>query len=60
MAAITATLVRQHVVGSSLAFRVYLTLHGDPTVQPGRYQLHRHQSFGAVRAALAAGPTCSP
>ena len=35
MGTITATLVRQHVVDSSLAFRVYLTLHGTPAVQPG-------------------------
>jgi UPF0755 protein len=59
MGAITATLVRQHVVDDSLAFRVFLTLHGTPTVQPGSYLLRRHDSFADVRAVLAAGPNVS-
>jgi UPF0755 protein len=53
---ITDSLVHQKVVGSSLAFRVYLLLHGTPTVQTGRYQLRRHESFGAIRTTLADGP----
>ncbi len=56
MGSVTATLVAKHVVGSSLAFRVYLTLHGTPTVQPGTYLLHRNESFSDVRARLAGGP----
>jgi UPF0755 protein len=56
VAAITATLAREHVIDNSFAFRVYLTLHGAPSVQPGHYLLHRDESFGDVRAALAAGP----
>jgi UPF0755 protein len=56
VSAVTATLVRQQVVGSGLAFRIFLTLHGTPTVQAGRYELRRHQSFGTVRDALAGGP----
>jgi UPF0755 protein len=56
MGAITATLVRQGVVDSSLAFGVYLTLHGTPTVEPGRYLMHHHESFALVRATLAGGP----
>ena len=59
MGTITTALVRQHVVDSSLAFRVYLTLHGTPTVQPGAYLLRRDESFGEVRATLAAGPNVS-
>jgi UPF0755 protein len=59
MGTILATLVRQHVVDDSLAFRVYLTLHGTPTVQPGSYQLRLHDSFSDVRAILAAGPNVS-
>jgi UPF0755 protein len=59
MGAITATLVRQHVVDSSLAFSVYLTLHGTPVVQPGTYLMHRHESFSDTRAILAAGPNVS-
>jgi len=56
MGTVTAALVHQHVVDSSLAFRVYLTLHGTPTVQPGSYLLHRGDSFSDVRARLAEGP----
>ena len=56
VSAVTADLARQGVVGSSLAFRIYLVLHGTPTVLAGRYQLHRQQGFASVRAALAAQP----
>ncbi len=56
MGAVTAELARQQVVGSSLAFRIYLALHGTPTVAPGTYLLHRNESFSDVRASLAAGP----
>jgi UPF0755 protein len=56
VSAVTAALVKQKVVASGLAFQIYLTLHGTPTVQPGRYQLRRRQSFGAVRDRLADGP----
>jgi UPF0755 protein len=53
---LTATLARRQVIGSTLAFRLYLALHGTPTVQPGLYQLRRRQGFGEVRSALADGP----
>ncbi|HLN43759.1 MAG TPA: endolytic transglycosylase MltG [Acidimicrobiales bacterium] len=56
MGAVTASLVRAHVVGSALAFHVYLALHGTPTVLPGTYLLHRNESFADVRAGLAGGP----
>jgi UPF0755 protein len=56
MGPVTDALVRDQVVDSGLAFRVYLTLHGTPVVQPGSYQLHRHESFASVRATLASGP----
>ncbi|MGH9018925.1 MAG: endolytic transglycosylase MltG, partial [Acidimicrobiales bacterium] len=56
MGSVTASLVRAHVVDSSLAFRVYLALHGTPTVVPGSYLMHRDDSFGDVRTRLAAGP----
>jgi UPF0755 protein len=56
LSAITTTLGRDGVVGSSLALRIYLFLHGNPTVSAGRYQLHRNDDFAAVRARLAGGP----
>ena len=59
MGTITASLVRRHVVDDSLAFRVYLTLHGTPSVEPGNYLLRRHESFSDIRSILAAGPNVS-
>jgi UPF0755 protein len=56
MSAVTSDLVRRGVVGSGLAFRIFLTLHGTPTVGAGRYELRRDQGFGAVRDRLAGGP----
>jgi UPF0755 protein len=56
MGSVTASLARQHVIDSSLAFRVYLALHGTPTVRPGGYVLYQHDSFADVRSRLARGP----
>jgi UPF0755 protein len=50
----------QHVIGSSVAFRVFDVLHGSPTVLPGSYALHQNQTFGEVRTILAAGPNIYP
>ncbi|HXQ90866.1 MAG TPA: endolytic transglycosylase MltG [Acidimicrobiales bacterium] len=60
MGSVIATLVRAQVVDSSLAFRVYLTLHGTPVVQPGSYLLHRHDPFADIRSQLAGGPDVFP
>jgi UPF0755 protein len=60
VSAVTATLARQRVVHSSLAFRIYLVLHGTPVVRPGGYLLHRNEAFGAVRRHLARGPDVFP
>lgn len=54
--AISATLSDKEVIGSDLAFRLYLFLHGTPDVQPGRYLLYRNEGFGDVRSVLAGGP----
>jgi UPF0755 protein len=56
MGDVTARLASQHVLDSTIAFRIYLVLHGTPVVQPGDYLLHRHEPFSAVRSVLAAGP----
>jgi len=60
MSTVTTSLARQGVVGSSLAFRIYLTLHGTPVVQPGGYLLRRHESFGEVRSTISGGPDVFP
>lgn len=57
---VTASLARRGVVGSSLAFHIYLLLHGTPTVQPGGYLLYRREGFAQVRAELASGPDVFP
>ena len=56
MDSIGAQLSAQHVIGSSLAFRLFDLVHGSPTVLPGDYALHGNETFAQVRAALAAGP----
>jgi len=56
LGAVTADLVRQGVIHSGLAFRLYLALHGTPVVRPGGYLLRKNDSFGALRSALAGGP----
>jgi UPF0755 protein len=60
VSAVTAGLARHHVVHSSLAFRIYLVLHGTPIVRPGGYLLHRNEGFAAVRRHLASGPDVFP
>jgi UPF0755 protein len=54
--AVVDKLSAQGVIGSSLAFQVSEFFHGTPTVQPGSYAMHQNQTFGEVRAQLAAGP----
>ncbi len=49
-------LAAKGVIGSALALRIYNEIHGTPSVVPGRYLLHQHLSFAALRAALAPGP----
>lgn len=56
MGAITTALTKHDIVSSGLGFRLSLFLHGTPNVVPGGYSLRQHQSFGAVRQELAAGP----
>ncbi|MGO9856146.1 MAG: endolytic transglycosylase MltG [Acidimicrobiales bacterium] len=58
--AIISSLNQQHVIGSSLAFRISDFFHGTPTVLPGSYALHQNQTFSEVRALLAAGPNIYP
>ncbi len=58
--AVIYSLNQQHVIGSSLAFRISDFFHGTPTVLPGSYALHQNQTFSEVRALLAAGPNIYP
>jgi cell division protein YceG involved in septum cleavage len=56
MDSIAGQLSAHHVIGSTLAFRLFDLVHGTPTVTPGDYALHENETFAQVRAALAAGP----
>jgi len=60
MDGIVTSLSQQHVIGSSLAFRISNFFHGAPSVLPGSYALHQNQTFSEVRALLAAGPNIYP
>ena len=56
MGSVTSQLSAHHVIGNTLAFRVFDLVHGSPTVIPGDYALHGNESFAEVHATLAAGP----
>jgi UPF0755 protein len=57
---VISTLSQKGVIGSSFAFRISDVFHGTPTVEPGSYAMHQNQTFGEVRALLAAGPNIYP
>ena len=56
VSAVAGQLAAHHVIGSSLAFRIYDLVHGSPTIDPGVYLLHQNQSFSQVHAILGGGP----
>ncbi len=58
--AVVSALHQHGVIGSSLAFEIGDFFHGSPTVLPGSYAIHQNQTFGEVRATLAAGPNVYP
>jgi UPF0755 protein len=49
---VRASLEREGIVSSGLAFEIYVTLHGTPDVVAGQYYLHKHDSFGDVLNVL--------
>jgi UPF0755 protein len=57
---VISSLSQHGVIGSSLAFRVSDIFHSTPSVLPGSYAMHQNQTFGEVRALLAAGPNIYP
>jgi UPF0755 protein len=50
--AVRSSLEREGIVGSGLAFDIYLQLHGTPDVEAGQYFLYKHDSFGDVLGVL--------
>jgi UPF0755 protein len=57
---VISTLSQKGVIGSSFAFRISNVFHGTPTIEPGSYAMRQNQTFGEVRALLAAGPNIYP
>lgn len=53
---VATVLVHDKVISSSLAFRIYVRLHGAGPFQAGYYKLAQHESFTAVVAGLNHGP----
>ncbi len=53
---VLGTLSADHVIGSSLAFRISDVVHGTPTLTPGLYALRQNETFAQVRGAFDAGP----
>lgn len=53
---VASLLQEKKVVGSSLALRIWLVLHGSPTIEVGNYALHQSSSFATVKNELGAGP----
>ncbi|HEX4219498.1 MAG TPA: endolytic transglycosylase MltG [Acidimicrobiales bacterium] len=56
MSTVTSELQTKKVVGSSLALRAWLLLHGTPTIATGTYVFHKHESFASVKSDLEVGP----
>ncbi|MHB1503017.1 MAG: endolytic transglycosylase MltG [Acidimicrobiales bacterium] len=53
---VAAGLAKDGIITSTLAFRLYLVLHGTPIVQPGEYLVHVRQPFATLRRRLGQGP----
>jgi UPF0755 protein len=56
MSDVAKRLGSQGIITSTLAFRIYLVLHGTPVVSPGDYLLYRHEAFATLRSVLVGGP----
>jgi UPF0755 protein len=54
--AVADSLSGAHVIGSTLAFRLFDLVHGTPTIQPGSYAFHTNETFASVHSLLVAGP----
>jgi UPF0755 protein len=56
VSAIVGALSADHVIGSSLAFRISDLVHGTPSFEPGDYLLRQNETFAQVRAIMNGGP----
>ena len=49
-------LQKDGIIGSSLAFRIWISIHGDPGVFAGSYAFNKNDSFATVKSVLGNGP----
>jgi len=52
----SGTLQKDGIIGSSLAFRIWINIHGDPGVFTGAYAFNKNDSFATVKTVLSNGP----
>ena len=50
----------KNIIGSATMMRLYVTIHGTPTILPGSYQMPQASTFGAAATLLNAGPNIIP
>jgi len=53
---VASLLAEKGVVGSSLALRVWLRLHGTPIIVAGDYAFNKNDTFADVKAVLSGSP----
>ncbi len=56
---VASDLATQHVLSSTLAFKIDLALFGAPIIRPGIYVVRQNSSHGAIRKALSSGPNAN-
>jgi UPF0755 protein len=52
-------LAGQHVLSSTLAFKIDMAVFGAPIIRPGIYVVKQNSSHGAIRQALSGGPNAN-
>lgn len=57
---LASTLQSKHVIGSSLAYRIWSQVHSAPGVLSGSYAFHQNSSFATVNAVISGGPDVFP
>ncbi len=56
---VASDLAKHHVLSSTLAFKIDLTLFGAPIIRPGIYVVRQNSSHASIRAALSGGPNAN-
>ena len=56
VSSVATELSAKKVIGSTVAFRVYGLVHGNPSLTPGSYLLHQNLTFAEVHTILAGPP----